>query len=103
MRSTAQAGIRNFATQRLNPGPLFPAAMDARRRDTILVLLASVLWGTSFSGSKLTVRTVDPLFLTFARMALGAVLGMSVFAAMHRLDRRAFPEPLVLVLGAYNA
>src|SRR5947209_13924986 len=77
--------------------------MDARRRDTILVLLASILWGTSFPGSKLTVGTVDPLFLTFARMAIGAFLGMTVLAAMHRLDRRVFREPLVWVLGAINA
>src|SRR2546422_3279748 len=103
MRSTAQAGIRNFATQRLNPGPHFPAAMDARRRDTILVLLASILWGTSFPGSKLTVGIVDPLFLTFARTALGALLGLAVLAATRRLDLQVFRQPLVWVLGAINA
>src|SRR3989449_1389622 len=75
----------------------------SRSRDYGLVLLASVLWGTSFPGSKLTVGTVDPLFLTFARMAIGALLGMTVLAAMHRLDRRVFREPLVWVLGAINA
>src|SRR5437667_140720 len=95
--------VGTVATQRLNPGPLFPAAMDARRRDTILVLLASVLWGTSFPGSKLTVGTVDPLFLSFARMALGALLGLTVLAAIRRLDLRVFREPLVWVLGAINA
>src|SRR2546427_7583653 len=103
MRSTAQAGIRNFATQRLNPGPHFPAAMDARRRDTILVLLASILWGTSFPGSKLTVGIVDPLFLTFARTALGALLGLAVLAATRRLDVQVFRPPLVWALGAINA
>src|SRR2546426_1130875 len=77
--------------------------MDARRRDTILVLLASVLWGTSFPGSKLTVGTVDPLFLTFARMAIGALLGLTVVAAARRLDLHVFREPLVWVLGAINA
>src|SRR6266571_6851768 len=77
--------------------------MRARDRDVILVLLASVLWGTSFPGSKLTVGTVDPLFLTFARMALGALLGVVVLAAMRRFDLRVFREPLVWVLGAINA
>src|SRR6266508_3577826 len=77
--------------------------MKARDRDAILVLLASVLWGTSFPGSKLTVGTVDPLFLTFARMALGALLGVVVLAAMRRFDLRVFREPLVWVLGAINA
>src|SRR5437870_3178199 len=55
---------------------------SSRSRDFGLVLLASVLWGTSFPGSKLTVGTVDPLFLTFARMAIGAVLGMTVVAGV---------------------
>ncbi|HYT16645.1 MAG TPA: DMT family transporter [Thermoplasmata archaeon] len=75
----------------------------SRSRDFGLVLLASVLWGTSFPGSKLTVGMVDPLFLTFARMAIGALLGMTVLAAMRRLDLRVFREPLVWVLGLINA
>src|SRR5256712_8076165 len=75
----------------------------SRSREYSLVLLASVLWGTSFPGSKLTVGTVDPLFLTFARMAIGALLGMAVLAALRRLDFRVFREPLVWILGAINA
>ena len=77
--------------------------MASQRRDYALILLASVLWGTSFPGSKLTVGTVDPLFLTFARMAIGALLGLSVLTAMRRLDFRLFREPMVWVLGAINA
>ena len=75
----------------------------SRSREYSLVLLASVLWGTSFPGSKLTVGTVDPLFLTFARMAIGALLGLAVLATMRRLDLRVFREPLVWVLGLINA
>src|SRR5687767_7798647 len=78
-------------------------AMPDRRRDYTLILLASVLWGTSFPGSKLTVGTVDPLFLTFARLALGALLGLTVLAAMRRLDWAVFREPIVWALGAVNA
>src|SRR5437667_12472851 len=74
----------------------------SKSRDYGLVLLASVLWGTSFPGSKLTVGTVDPLFLTFARMAIGALLGLTVLAA-RRLDLHMFREPLVWVLGLINA
>ncbi len=77
--------------------------MGPSRRDYSLILLASVLWGTSFPGSKLTLGTVDPLFLTFARMALGAILGLSVVAALHRLDLRLFRQPIVWALGAINA
>src|SRR5205809_61658 len=77
--------------------------MGSTRRDYALILLASVLWGTSFPGSKLTVGTVDPLFLTFARMALGAALGIVVLAALRRLDLRIFRELIVWALGAVNA
>ncbi|HYS74156.1 MAG TPA: EamA family transporter [Thermoplasmata archaeon] len=77
--------------------------MKLRNRDAILILLASVLWGTSFPGSKLTVGTVDPLFLMFARMALGAILGVVVLAALRRFDLRVFRKPLVWLLGAINA
>ena len=77
--------------------------MDSRRRDYALILLASVFWGTSFPGSKLTVGTVDPLFLTFARLALAAALGLGVLAAMRRLDLRIFREPIVWALGVVNA
>src|SRR5207244_7785776 len=75
----------------------------SRSRDYGLILLASVLWGTSFPGSKLTVGTVDPLFLTFARMALGAALGIVVLSALRRLHLRIFREPVVWALGAVNA
>ena len=77
--------------------------MKARDRDVVLILFASILWGTSFPGSKLTVGTVDPLFLTFARMAIGAVLGLTVLAATRRLHLEVFRQPLVWVLGAINA
>jgi len=68
-----------------------------------LILLASILWGTSFPGSKFTVGAVDPLFLTFARMALGAALGIVVLVVLRRLDLRIFREPVVWALGAVNA
>ena len=85
------------------PASFVPGAMQARDRDVILILLASVLWGTSFPGTKLTVGTVDPLFLTFARMALGALVGLLVLARLGRLDLRVFRQPLVWALGAINA
>src|SRR2546422_9164838 len=77
--------------------------MGSTRRDYALILLASVLWGTSFPGSKLTVGTVDPLFLTFARMGLGAALGVTVLVGLRRLDPKMFHEPIVWILGAINA
>ncbi len=77
--------------------------LSSRTRDYGFVILASVLWGTSFPGSKVTVNTVDPLFLTFARMALGALLGMSVLVVTRRINARLFRDPMVWLLGAVNA
>src|SRR2546428_11975308 len=77
--------------------------MSSRTRDYGFVILASVLWGTSFPGSKVTVNTVDPLFLTFARMALGASLGMTVLVVTRRMNARLFRDPMVSLLGAGNA
>jgi len=77
--------------------------MVSRRRDYALILLASVFWGTSFPGSKLTVGLVDPLFLSFARMAIGSLVGFATLAAMRRLDWRVFLSPYVWSLGILNA
>jgi len=94
---------RNRGGERLNAGIVLPREVKARDRDVVLILFASILWGTSFPGSKLTVGTVDPLFLTFARMAIGAVLGLTVLAATRRLHLEVFRQPLVWILGAINA
>src|SRR5436309_14483678 len=77
--------------------------MSSRARDYGFVILASVLWGTSFPGSKVTVNTVDPLFLTFAWMALGALLGMTVLVVTRRMNSGLFPATRVWLLGAVNA
>lgn len=79
------------------------AGMASPRRDYALILLASVMWGTSFPGSKLTVGVVDPLFLTTARIAIGALSGFLVLALLRRVDTSVFRSPYVWVLGALNA
>src|SRR5437667_5134394 len=77
--------------------------LSARTRASAFAILAWLLWGTSCPGSKVTVNTVDPLFLTFARMALGALLGMTVLVATRRMNARLFRDPMVWLLGAVNA
>jgi len=76
---------------------------SSRRRDYALVLVASVMWGTSFPGSKLTVGVVDPLILTPLRIGIGALSGFLFLGALRRLDLRVFRNPYVWVLGALNA
>ena len=77
--------------------------MGARGRDYGLVILSAVLWGTSFPGGKLVLGAVDPLFLSFARLGLGAVVGFVVLALLRRLDFRVLRNPYVWGLGVVNA
>ena len=77
--------------------------MDARRRDYVFVVLASVFWGTAFPGTKLIVGDVSPLFITMARLGIGALLGFAVLAAMHRLRWSFLREPWVWALGLVNS
>lgn len=77
--------------------------MDARRRDYVFVVLASVFWGTAFPGTKLIVGVVSPLFITMARTGIGALLGLAVLAAMRRLRWSFLREPWVWLLGLVNS
>ena len=77
--------------------------MDSRRRDYAFVILASVFWGTAFPGTKLIVGTVDPLVITMARLGIGALLGVAVLAAMHRLRWSFLRDPWVWALGLVNS
>ncbi len=77
--------------------------MDSRSRDFAFVILASVFWGSSFPVTKLMVASVDPLFVTAARLGLGALLGFIVLAVLKRLDFGVFRRPIVWGLGILNA
>ena len=77
--------------------------MDSRGRDYLFVILASVFWGTAFPGTKLIVGSVDPLFITMARLGIGALLGFAVLAGMHRLRWSFLREPWVWALGLVNS
>ena len=67
------------------------------------MILASGFWGTAFPVTKFVVDTVDPLFITAARLGIGALLGFGILAVLHRLDWRFFLDPLVWLLGLSNA
>jgi len=77
--------------------------MDSLRRDYVFVVLASVFWGTAFPGTKLIVGDVDPLFITMARIGIGALLGFATLAALHRLRWSFLRDPWVWALGLVNS
>ena len=83
-----------------------PEGMAGGRTDYLLVLTAGVIFGTSFPAIKLTVGTtgeVDPFFLTFLRLAVGAGSGVLVLLLGRRFTLSVFRNPYVWLLGALNA
>ena len=77
--------------------------MDSRRRDAVFVVLASIFWGTAFPATKLIVGDVDPLFITMARIGIGALVGLATLSAMHRLRWSFLRDPWVWALGLVNS
>ena len=77
--------------------------MDSRRRDFVFIIGASVLWGTAFPATKFIVDTVDPLFITAARLGIGSALGLIVLLLLRRLRADVFRDPRVWLLGLLNA
>jgi drug/metabolite transporter (DMT)-like permease len=62
-----------------------------------------MFWGTAFPGTKLIVGAVDPLFITMARIGIGALVGFATLAAMRRLRWSFLREPWVWALGLVNS
>ncbi|HLE46592.1 MAG TPA: DMT family transporter [Thermoplasmata archaeon] len=80
--------------------------MSSRRKDYGMVLVASVLWGTSFPAIKVAVGgagDVDPFLLTFLRLGLAAAAGVVLLVALRRLSPAIFRNRYVWILGALNA
>ncbi len=72
------------------------------RRDTLLLLLLSAIWGASFLFIKVSVDVLEPSVVALGRVALGALLLLAL------LPRRGGLRPLkghlvpLLILGAVN-
>ncbi|HYM40998.1 MAG TPA: DMT family transporter [Thermoplasmata archaeon] len=103
MRFASGGAIRTVSVESLNLGRSFPGPVDARRRDYVFVVLASVFWGTAFPGTKLIAGPVDPLVITAARLGIGALLGLAVLAGMRRLRWSFLREPWIWGLGLVNS
>lgn len=72
------------------------------RRDVLLLLLLSAIWGSSFLFIKVGVDVLEPSVVALGRVAIGALLLLTL------LPRRGGARPLrghlvpLLVLGAFN-
>ena len=73
------------------------------RRDALLLLLLSSIWGSSFLFIKLGVESLEPSVVAFGRLVLGALtlLALAARAAAASTPLRGHLVPIV-VLGALN-
>ena len=72
------------------------------RRDALLLLLLSAIWGSSFLFIKLGVDTLEPSVVVLGRLAFGALLLLALLPGRGGLaPLRGYLWPL-LVLGALN-
>ena len=86
-----------------------PLHSPASRRGFLLVVLASLCWGTSGVSGKIVAERTDlgPLDIAWHRMAIGAVVLLAGYALSHRRRRAAPAGPLargtkarLLLIGA---
>ena len=72
------------------------------RRDTLLLLLLSAIWGASFLFIKVSVDVLEPSVVALGRVAIGALLLLALLS--HRGGIRPLKGHLgpLLILGAVN-
>ncbi|MBD3347571.1 MAG: EamA family transporter [Candidatus Eisenbacteria bacterium] len=71
----------------------------------LATVLASLLWGSSFSVIKIGLRTIDPYWFVFLRFSIAAALALVYLWSIGRLGKALAlaRHPLVIWLGVANA
>lgn len=75
------------------------------RRDAVLLtVFASLIWGTSFPGTKWGLEFIgnDVLFL-WLRFVVATVITLSVVLFLRRLSISIFRDPVIWLIGGFNA
>jgi drug/metabolite transporter (DMT)-like permease len=73
-----------------------------RNSATALLVLSSVLWGSSFVSIKIGLAYLNAFEFAFLRMALSAAILFAVFAPYRKISKSLFKEPAVWSLGILN-
>jgi len=80
--------------------------MAARERNNaiLLTVVASLLWGTSFPGTKWGLGHVgnDVIFL-WLRFVMAAAVTMGLVLYLRKMSLSIFKNPLIWLIGAFNA
>ncbi len=69
-----------------------------------LTVLASLVWGTSFPGTKWGLGFVgNDVFFLWLRFLVAAALTLAAVAALRKVNFSIFREPIIWLIGGFNA
>lgn len=75
-----------------------------RRNAIYLTVLASLVWGTSFPGTKLGLDYVgNDVFFLWLRFAAACVITLSVVLYLGKMSLSIFRNPMIWMIGGFNA
>ncbi len=69
-----------------------------------LTVLASLIWGTSFPGTKFGLRYVgNDVFFLWLRFIVAAAITLTVVVLLRRISFSIFKKPVIWLIGGFNA
>ena len=75
-----------------------------RKSAIYLTVFASLVWGTSFPGTKFGLRYVgNDVFFLWLRFIVAAAITISVVASFRLVSFSIFKKPIIWVIGGFNA
>jgi drug/metabolite transporter (DMT)-like permease len=75
-----------------------------KRNAIFLTVLASLVWGTSFPGTKLGLGHVgNDVFFLWMRFAVACVITLSVVLYLGKMSLSIFKNPMIWMIGGFNA
>ena len=80
--------------------------MAARERGNaiLLTIVASLLWGTSFPGTKWGLGYVgNDVFFLWLRFLIAASVTLGVVLYFRKMSLSIFRNPVIWLIGAFNA
>jgi drug/metabolite transporter (DMT)-like permease len=75
----------------------------AGRRYELILVLAGIIWGTSFAASKVGVEEMDPVLFSALRYAFGSLAILIALVAMKQFDLSVFRLKGLWIIALFNA
>jgi drug/metabolite transporter (DMT)-like permease len=75
----------------------------AGRRYELILVVAGIIWGTSFAAGKIGVENMDPVLFSALRYAFGALAIFIALVAMRQFDFSVFRFKGLWIIALFNA